>query len=667
MGGAGSGRKAKDADDGEAPQTVQRQILEDLREKLSSGGSVGFQLRVMKKMPGAGYFYQGQMDGSVDDIEAEILERWKDGRYRVYAHYNDNKRVPNIPPMDFLVGQPEDEDPAERRYGGARGASNAKRVVELEEEIEATRKQRELLRAQKELEKMQREAEMAGGASPDVMAKIAAMEEMVDDLQHERDELVAKQREDKLMGEIRRLETKLTEKPAVNPEVAALKDQIARLEADKKRTEFDSLRSEIAALKTELTSGNSKPKQRDMLDYAPLIAAFSPLVSSYIDSNKAAQTQMFDAVTKVGTMLKDAAGKGTDLKEILAIATPLITPLLSHKNNDVSAILGLVGSLVTPMVEAAAEAAAHPPDPNDLGSSIQRLMGLIGKAMDDGKQISGQQAAAAQAQAQAAMAQAQRQPRRLDQQRPRPEQRRAQAPRPEQRSNETPLTRFANRVGRGITDQKSHEKYVTIATRDLSNAEVSHLMSFKDGAKLASYFGSLPGVDSEPFNAPYAKRWLNKFLDELGGPDEPSTPAVPSVPEPEHEPAPKPRPQSVAPKQETVKPAPATMEVDPYDETPQQPESGEDEFKDEPPPNIKANEFKYPPDSKLSKMKVDGLDVTVEYPTPETIAKREEERKAMEAQFKALAALAAAPAPANGKTVEPVLATATVTATEKKE
>lgn len=607
---------------------IERDVLKDLRAKLANSGGSGFHLRVTKKIAN-GYSFMGQLDGTTEDIESTLLrddERkgWGPGRYRLWAHFHDGRRIPDVPAMEYSVGNPD--DPAAARTAAIGAASTkGKRLSDIEEEVEVLKKEKERVRIEKELDKLKKEED---GMPPGILEKLAQMEMEVDVLRREKVEAEEryeyKSREDKLLARIDDLAAKINERSKVDPETEALKARIAQMEHERRTQEVDRHNGEMVAMRASfqaqvdaLKASLIDSKKNTILDYTPMIAAVSPLVSAYLNGSKTAQEQVADALKTLGSNVKDA--NKMDLPKMIEMLTPIVMPLLSQKN-DMSGMFTMIGNLVGPLVEAAAQAASNPPQPEDLGGMIQKALGMISKGLEDGKVIATKQAEAATAGASAMMRLG---PPRVPPAPPAGKVPPAPPPPPKPRRPKSavkepprslPIVRFANRIAKAIeTQDEEFEFYIAHAERDLTDEDLRQLARYNDGANLASYFDSLPGVNTLPFSKPYARRWLSKFIVAL---------KTPVGEEPAVEPAP-----------EAAEEAPVAAEVVERAPSPA------------PAPGKTRNDFDYPSDSKIERVQVEDMELPIEYPTPETVAKREEERKREVEKWSAFQATIAPPQP----------------------
>jgi len=609
--------------------SMERDILKDLREKMSSGGASGFKLRVTKKLANSGgYTFVGNIDGNVENIDEELLNQWKDGVYHVYAHYLDNRRVPNVPPMEYVVGNPETIAAAAKT-----DAKGSKCIEQIDEEIEMKRKERELRKAERELHRLEQE-DNGDGEDEGVMAMMHDFERELDKLREENEKLKHKTVEDRLMSEIADLKKKFDDDGPRNkqrdPEIEALKARLVAAEDMARKAEMESMKrgfegqtGELKALLTNQQNGNKWGAK----DYAAAAAPFIPAVTAYIEKATGGRKEALEIVEKMTGVFKNQP-KGMELKEIIPLLTPIVMPFLTRKDDSIPAILGLVGNLVGPMVEAAAEAAHNPPSGDDLGNNIQKVIGLIQKSLSDGKDIQNKNLEIEKVRAKTAERMASRLPPRppprgipgapppralsgapqQPQQQAQP-QRQPQRPPSKPATGTTPFIRFVNKVGQAITEQDEEvEFYVGLAEKELPQEDLTRLEKYTDASMLAAYLGGMPGVDSSMFQTVYGKRWLLTFIKFFHG--ETLTPAVKPPASPPVPPVAKPRPP------EPVAPASNVVQMPPRN-------------KNDVPGNLKLNEFAYPEDSQVDVVTLEDMELPIEYPTPETVAKREAERLAV--------------------------------------
>lgn len=598
---------------------VERDILKELREMVQATGASGFHFRVQKKMENGPMSFVGYLDGATEDIPQALLDKWKDGQYRLYAHFNDKRKIPNVPPLDFAVGQPSMMTSIEKEPA-------SKRIKELDEEIEVKKRERELRRAERELRRL--EAEEDGGGRDEVFEAIREFEMEIEKLRRENEELKNKTREDRLMSEIAALKKQLEEGGSHkrDPEIEALKVRLAAAEETARKAELDAIKRGFEAQITELKAILTAKQQSTWApkDYAAAAAPFVPALTAWIEKSAGGKKEALEIVEKVTGVLK-AQPKGMELKELISTLTPIVTPLLTRKDESIPAILGLVGNLVGPMVEAAAEAAAHPPSGDDLGASISKVISMIQRSIETTKDVQTKTLEVEKTRLKTAEKLASRMPPRMPSaplmrplpappggsrpkgahapQRPVPAPAPARLPRSTARPAVTPLVGFVNRIAEAIEEQDEEvEFYVGLAERELPPDDLARLKQYKDATMLSSYLGGLPGVDGSPFQTPYGKKWLNAFLACMHSEEQPAL---------AHTPTPR-----IAPEAPTAPTPPASSnatKLPPRDEK-------------DVPVNVKLNEFKYPPDSKVDVVEMDGLELPIEYPTPETVAKREQER-----------------------------------------
>jgi len=617
--------------------SVERDILKDLREKMSSSGANGFKLRVTKRMATGGYSFVGQLDGSVENIDEELLARWKDGVYHVYAHFLDNRKVPNVPPMEYVVGNP---DAAATAAAGKAEVKGSKRIEQIDEEIEMKRKERELRKAEKELRRLEDDDEDGRPQDEGMMQMMHEFEKELDKVRQENESLKQKTVEDRLMSEIADLKKKFDDdgpRGKRDPEIESLKIRLAAAEDTARKAEMDSMKrgfeSQINELKSSLTNQNGGNKWT-MKDYTAAAAPFVPAVIAWIEKSTGGRKETLEIVDKMSNVFKNQP-KGMELKEIIPLLTPIVMPLLTQKNDSIPAILGLVGNLVGPMVEAAAEAAHNPQSGDDLGSNIQKVIGLIQKSLSDTKDITGKNLEIEKVRAKTAEKMAGRLPMRPPQRipgAPSPRsiastlpqagapQRPAGAPQPQQQPQRpaapprppvkgvNPFVRFVNRIAQAIGEQDEEvEFYVGHAEKELSQEDLARLSAYNDPSMLAAYFGGMPGVDTSTFTTQYAKRWLLTFIKLFHGESITQQPVAQPTPQPVPQPVPVATPQPVAPAANVVK-MPSRN-------------------KNNVPTNIKPNEFAYPEDSQVDVLTLEDMELPIEYPSPDTIAKREAERR----------------------------------------
>ena len=631
--------KKDDEDKKEAAVTgVERDILKELRETVQATGASGFHFRVQKKMDSGPMSFVGHLDGATEDIPQALLDKWKEGQYRVYAHFNDKKKVPNVPPLDYTVG--------DLSRGTTEKEPASKRIKEMDEEIEVKKRERELRRTERELRRMEKED---GEPEDEVMEAFKGFEMELDALRKENEALKVQTREDKLMEQIAALKKQMEDGGSHrrDPELEALKVRLAVAEETARKSEMESMKrgfeGQINELKMLLTnqSGNKwNPK-----DYVAAAAPFVPALTAWIEKSAGGKKEALEIVEKV-TGVFSKQPKGMDLKEIIPLVTPFIMPFLNRKDESIPAILGLVGNLVGPMVEAAADAASHPAG-DDLGQNITKVIGLIQRSISDTKDLQSKSLEVEKTRLKTAkrltgtmpqqspppqMAGAP-QPRAIpgpqqQQGAPRPQQRAPGAPPQQQQQRPapaparasrgpmkgiTPLVRFVNRISLAIAEQDEEvEFYVGMAEKELPKEDLDRFGKYDNTTMFASYLGSLPGTDGSAFQTTYGKRWLETFLSAIRGDAEPVTPPPPVA---------KPvTPPVVAPTPVPAVAAPAPVVARDSDHIPS---------------NIKLNEFQYPPDSRVDVVNIYDLDLPIEYPTEATVALREADRKVAMEEAKA--------------------------------
>lgn len=652
--------KTKDDDKKESElKGVERDILREIRDSVQATGASGFHYRIMKKAPTGGMSYVGHIDGQCQDLAPELLGKWKEGTYRVFCHYNDGKKIPNVPPLDYTVGDPT---------AAATPVVGSVSVKDIDEQITMARKERELRRAEHELKRAEKELQRMDGdedGDKEIAAALKEFERELDKLRKENDDLKAAKKEDALRAEIADLKKLITGEDGPrgkrDPEIEALKARLAAAEATAHKAEMDALRNGFAGQINELKSALTVSQQNaNTSKWTPTaLAPFVPVLTAWLTKQTGGKAEAMELVGKIGDIFKSQP-KGMDLKELISVAGPLITPLLTHKDNT-GAVLQLVGNLVGPMVQAAAEAAANPPSGDDIGSMIQKTFGMIQKSLSDTKAIATKQAEVEKVRARAAMQIAARMPPRQiaaatgQQQQRAPQQQQAaasaqqqaQARQQPQRSQAPPpsaMTRFVGKVVQAINEQdEEYEFYAGLAEKELTAGELTIFANYKDGEMLAVYLGGVPNVDGSVFQTQYGKRWLTDFLAAFHGTPAPARPAAPKrdpmVPpisdaDIERGYIEKPTPKPAGPSGLSLKPRPKVAKsgnigspnVVPMSKLALKPEPAAEPVTTEGAKH--GNEYKYPADSVIENVEYDGMVLPVEYPSAETIAQREAERVA---------------------------------------
>ena len=635
-------KREKEDEEGKKEPSLTKDILSDIRDKLTQSGGTGFYLRVAKKLrAGGGYSFVGRLDGNCADVEEELLTKWKDGHYNLYAHYNDNRRVPGVPAMSYTVGNPETEEGVKAPQATSVSAQS------LKEQIEEARLRAELVRQQKQLSKIEEgEDEDEMGANSQVMQYVASLQAQIEKMQDEK-------KEDKVVGAIEKLAARLDSRDATpkrNDEVEALRKEIADLRSKKEK---DELVNVINKLEAKIDKAASAP-QADT-GTAGVIKALSPFVPAFVAwiEKKGSKTEMLDIVSKITDAMKTK--ETFTMKDMITTLTPLAPTLMgAFKGPDMGAMLGFMGNMVTPMIEAMAQAASNPPDANDIGSHIKGLLGMVQKGLTDAKEMQEKHLQTEKVRARAAVRIAEvrgsvpprqiAQPGHGGQQQQRPQQQRPavqqpaqaqqqQAPAKQQTQSQAatahqaskgkgpkdgkttgvaslPAVRFANKIARAVEEQdEEFSFYVNLAEKELPADHFANLRTFKTGDALASYLSSLPGVAPGIFSSAYALKWAAGFVKAFHAGDVPQQPTLPTTDK---------APPIVA--------APLTPEEAAAVGVP-----AADEF-----PPIPANDYKYPKDSKTRVVDMEfgdeDMSMTLEYPSPETIAQREADRAALAAQ-----------------------------------
>jgi hypothetical protein len=599
----------------EDAKILDNDTLKELRDAL--GGGAAFHLRVKKKNPDGGFGYYGKLNPDLEDIEEEISKRWGNGHYRIYAHYNTGKSIKEVHPKDYIIGETTTGS-VPYDGGGTIGGPNigSKRLAELDEEIEAKRKQKQLLRVERELQREEYGDGMENGAT----RRVEELEEVIEKLSQENMGLREDYKTRMFMEKMDSLEKKLLTQTQANPETEALKLRLKELEQRERDTKLEliqkSFETQVETMRIQMDAERNKKSGIDFTTLAPIVGGLMPVLSELVKSRQNSSIQMVDAITKVGGLLTQTMPKGFDVDKIISLA-PLVAKLLPK--NDMSGFFDMMGSVIPSLIEAAASGSSSG---DDLGSIAKQLLGTVNKAMTGGGPPPPHQFQPAFPQAPQGMAMGPQGPGVPARQMMPPQQQ--QAPEPQQATKSVsaiPIVRFAKNVANAIRTRNEDFKGAALAAQTtLTRDEQDRLDSIPDGASLASFLSSQPEVDSTYFSTSYAKRWLGAFLKEFKGETEGSA----QVPQPQSIPKP-PQPTKTAPR-----PEPAL-----------EPEKDEPSFQHKK-PSIReifnSNEFLYPDDSETQTIDDYGspagpLKLTLEFPTAETLAERERERKELAARY----------------------------------
>lgn len=599
----------------------------DAKKRLEALGDA-YHFRVRKRAAdGSVTSYIGRLPSDTPDIEEAVKRQWGDGAYVIQAHWFDNKKVEQLPPITLNLG-----DPDKRMYTASFGPKGPRsdRLMHLEEEIEATRREKELLRAKRELEKVQEETQTDDeGLSTEEAARFIALEDIVRELKRKNEELERERKEKTITDHIARLESKIEQlaKPRVDPEVERLRRE---LEA----TRENKYQQELAALKADL----EKKNRIGVVEIAQIAAPFAPILADVVKSRQTASLQMIDTITKVGTLLKDSMPKGLDLEKIIGLA-PLIAKLIPKQDNG--AMFEMIGNIVAPLIEAAAAGGGGGGGGDDMASVVKQVLGAVQQAM---KPQQGNMVPAAnfpayppayaapqggpQGVIQAPPPRIATQP--AQQNPPATPQRAAPQRRtPQQNENVLPITQFALGMAGAISRRdENFQHWVNQAERILAEPDLVAIRKYSDGGNFSSFLSGQPGVNTSILTTAYARRWLSEFLKTFkGGIDEDQAPVVVKK-------APIPAPAAPSGSLADILGISGNPPAD-HDDDEDEGEEAPVAFSKEIAPGIRRpNTFDYPPDSSLRVVRdydtpAGTMDLVVETPTKATVEKRERERVEM--------------------------------------
>lgn len=602
--------------------------LKEIAGKICNGVGQEFHFRVRRKLPSGGFGFICKITADVDDIEDTLLKEYGDGHYRVEVHYNNGRRIKDIDPIDFIIGDPNNPAPPKRMGGVVSGPSTyledgktikTPRLAEIEEEIALKKRERELLRAERELRKMETEEEID---TPDI--EKTAFEALLEEQRKK-----AKRYKRRLMME---------RMSRVDPQVEILKQQLQEAKENarenERRRELEALRAQIESLK------NVPPPKNDGLtvkDLIPLATTVVPAITELMKSRQDSSMQMIDAITKVGGLLKDTMPKGLDVDKIVSLA-PVVMKLIPRQ--DMSGVFEMVGNMVAPLIEAAASGGGGG-NGDEMAGMLKQVLGTVQKAM-----VGGQQQTPA-FQPPMVVPQAPPQARQRPVAQPQPQQ---EPPKPKQQ--QIPIVEFGQFVSKAIrTRNENFGLAAQKAEQILSKAEKDRLGQLKNGEEFSRFLLGQPGLDGAILTTSYAQRWLGALLSEINGTEAEEVEneevlSFPKVKEAQSvKPAVKVAAVNVAPKIAPKQEKEDDVEVEDFfglgeilrgAKPIQAPEAKEDKkdisFKANP------NAFDYPKDSEVIEVNdfqtlAGPIDMRVELPSKEELERREQERLAMVAKY----------------------------------